>query len=69
MMIQFIITLSEVSWIFDGIGTDIISGLVGLLIGGTTGYTIGVKKTKIRQSQHAGKNSSQIQIGIHNDKD
>ena len=27
------------------------------------GYKIGVKKTKIQQSQRAGKNSSQIQTG------
>ena len=60
---------SDISWIFDGIGTAIVTGLVGLLFGGTVGYKIGVKKTKIRQSQRAGKNSSQIQIGIHNDKD
>ena len=60
---------SDISWIFDGIGTAIVTGLVGLLLGGTVGYKIGVKKTKIRQSQRAGKNSSQIQIGIHNDKD
>lgn len=61
--------MSDISWIFDGIGTAVISGLVGLLLGGAAGYKIGVKKTKVRQSQGAGKNSSQIQIGIHNDKE
>ena len=60
---------NDISWIFDGIGTAIVTGLVGLLLGGTVGYKIGVKKTKIRQSESAGKNSSQIQIGIHKDKD
>ena len=68
-MNQMIIAMSNISWIFDGIGTAIVTGLVGLLLGGTVGYKIGVKKTKIRQSQRAGKNSSQVQIGIHNDKD
>lgn len=68
-MIQIVMAMNDISWIFDGIGTAIISGLVGLLLGGTVGYKIGVKKTKIRQSQRAGKNSSQIQIGIHNDKE
>ena len=43
--------MSNISWIFDGIGTAIISGIVGLLLGGTAGYKIGVKKTKINQSQ------------------
>ena len=66
-MNQMVIAMSDISWIFDGIA--IVTGLVGLLLGGTVGYKIGVKKTKIRQSQRAGKNSSQIQIGIHNDKD
>ncbi len=61
--------MSNISWIFDGIGTAIISGIVGLLLGGTAGYKIGVKKTKINQSQKAGNNSSQTQIGIHNDKE
>lgn len=68
-MILIVMAMNDISWIFDGIGTAIISGLVGLLLGGTVGYKIGVKKTKIRQSQRAGKNSSQIQIGIHNDKE
>ena len=45
--------MSDISWIFDGIGTAIVTGLVGLLLGGTVGYKIGVKKTKIRQSQRA----------------
>ena len=68
-MIQIVMAMNDISWIFDGIGTAIISGLVGLLLGGTVGHKSGVRKTKIRQSQRAGKNSSQIQIGIHNDKE
>lgn len=68
-MIQIVISMSNISWIFDGIGTAIVSGLVGLLLGGAAGYKIGVKKTKIRQSQRAGKNSSQIQVGINNGKE
>ena len=68
-MNQMIIVMNDISWIFDGIGTAIVTGLLCLLLGGTVGYKIWVKKTKIRQSQRAGKNSSQIQIGIHNDKD
>ena len=29
--------MSNISWIFDGIDTAIISGIVGLLLGGTAG--------------------------------
>lgn len=55
-------------WIFDGIGTEIISALLGLLIGGGAGYGIGVviTKNKIKQSQKAGDNASQVQIGQMN---
>ena len=47
-------------WIFNGIGTAIISGIVGV-IGGFVGYRIGVKKTV--QKQKAGNNATQVQIG------
>ena len=46
-------------WIFDGIGTAIITLILGLLVGGT----IGINKNIVRQKQKAGNNSSQIQIG------
>lgn len=88
-------------WFFDGIGTEIISTIFGLMIGGTVGYKIGVKRTvrqiqkardgstqkqesknnnrinvpisksetRIRQTQKAGNNAVQTQIGeINNDK-
>ena len=50
-------------WIFDGIGTAIITQILGLLVGGTVGYKIGINKNFVRQKQKAGNNSSQIQIG------
>jgi len=51
-------------WIFNGIGTAIITFIVGLITGGTVGYKIGInKKTTIKQKQKAVDNSSQIQIG------
>lgn len=53
-------------WIFDGIGTAIFSGVMGLLVGGFAGYRIGVKKTTIKQNQSAGDNANQTQIGIKN---
>ncbi|MDD5943212.1 hypothetical protein [Fibrobacter sp.] len=51
-------------WIFDGVGTAIISGILGAIVGGTAGYRIGVhKKISVKQKQKAGNNSNQIQIG------
>jgi len=49
-------------WIFEGIGTSLITLIIGLITGSTIGYKIGIKKN-IRQSQKAGDNSSQIQVG------
>lgn len=49
-------------WFFSGIGTEIISALVGLIIGGVSGYKIGVRN-KIKQVQKAGDNSKLSQTG------
>lgn len=49
-------------WIFDGIGTEIISLLLGLLGGGAIGYRIGVRN-KVSQRQKGGNNAKQVQIG------
>lgn len=57
--------INDAQWVFDGIGTAIISAIIGLLVGGFTGYRIGVKKTKIAQKQKAGDAANQIQIGIN----
>lgn len=50
---------------FSGIGTELICCLVSFLLGGGIGYRIGVS-SKNRQSQKAGDNSTQIQIGNTN---
>ena len=50
-----------ISWLFDGLGTSIIIFILGLAIGGGTGYCIG--KNKNVQKQNAGNNSNQSQIG------
>jgi hypothetical protein len=50
-------------WIFDGIGTAIVTLILGILTGGAVGYKIGINKNKVKQKQKAGDNSSQIQIG------
>lgn len=51
-------------WFFDGLGTAIITLIVGLLAGGAVGYRVGIKKTnRVNQKQKAKDNASQIQIG------
>lgn len=50
-------------WIFDGIGTAILSSLVSLLVGGGIGYRVGINKNKVKQKQKAGDHANQIQIG------
>lgn len=50
-------------WIFDGIGTEIASGILTLLIGaigGTMFYKIAIKRTA-KQKQYAGDDSKQSQ--------
>lgn len=49
-------------WVFDGIGTEIISLLAGFLGGSFIGYKIGIKN-KISQRQKGGNHASQTQIG------
>ena len=61
--------LSNVEWIFDGLGTEIIVGLISLIIGalggGFAGYKIGVKN-KVKQKQKARDNANQNQVGTIN---
>ena len=57
--------MENLSWLFDGIGTQFIMFLVGAITGGSCGYKIGIHN-KTRQSQKAGNNSSQTQIGSIN---
>lgn len=51
------------------IGTELISAIIGLLVGGTTGSIIGYKmavKNKVKQKQNAGDDSNQNQVGSIN---
>ncbi|WP_164891151.1 hypothetical protein [Botryobacter ruber] len=51
-------------WFFEGLGTAIITLIVGLLSGGAVGYRIGIKKTnQVNQKQKAKNNASQFQVG------
>lgn len=55
------------AWLFDGIGTAIITFILGALFGGGAGYCIGFKRGVIKQRQKGRDNVYQIQIG-KNDK-
>lgn len=52
----------NLEWFFDGLGTEIISIIIGFVIGGFSGYNIGIKKN-ITQHQKAKDNANQVQIG------
>ena len=54
--------MENIQWIFDGIGTEIISLMIGLIVGGISGYKIGVRN-KASQKQKARDNVTQIQKG------
>lgn len=49
-------------WIFDGIGTEIISLLIVLAGGGAIGYRIGIRNN-ISQHQKGRDQARQVQIG------
>lgn len=53
----------DVNSIFDGIGTEIISIVVALIIGAIGGYKVGIRK-KIKQKQSVGDYSEQSQYGL-----
>ena len=48
-------------WVFDGIGTELISLAVGALTGGIVGYRIGIRN-RAKQTQDAGEDANQKQI-------
>lgn len=54
--------MENIPWIFDGIGTAIVTFILGLMAGVFTGYKIAINKS-VKQSQRAGNDSVQAQIG------
>ena len=52
-----------VKWFFDGLGTEIISIIIGAVSGGIIGFRIGKRKNKFYQTQKAGSGSEQYQNG------
>ena len=57
--------MENYQWIFDGIGTTIISTILGLILVGTIGYKIGIHQ-RTNLNQNAGDNATQSQTGIIN---
>lgn len=89
--------METIKWIFDGIGTELLSLVIGAIVGGVVGYKIAIKHTSqqkqvaddsskqkqelhidgqsrignessniqssIKQTQKAGKNANQSQVG------
>lgn len=49
-------------WFFDGVGTEIISLIVGTVLGGTVGYKIGSKSKLVQKKSN---NSKQILNSIN----
>ena len=52
-----------VNWFFDGIGTEILSLIIGALGGGYVGFRVGKRKSKFEQIQEAGTGAEQRQQG------
>lgn len=52
-----------VKWFFSGLGTEIISVIIGAVGGGLIGFRIGKRKSKFTQTQEAGSGSEQYQKG------
>lgn len=51
-------------WFFDGLGTELVSMIIGLLLGagagGIAGYKIGKNKSVLKQNQRAGTSITQF---------
>lgn len=57
-----------IKWFLDGLGTELISLIIGALFGGTVGFRIGKHKRKLHQVQEAGMESEQYQKGSFRQK-
>lgn len=58
----------DISWVFSGIGTTILSLIVGAIGGGAIGYKIGINKNVTKQVQKSKSSGNQVQIGTQNIK-
>lgn len=58
--------MSDLSFIFDGIGSSVIGAVIGALVSSPIAYKLG--KNSIKQKQEARDNASQVQIGVKNDR-
>ena len=67
----FMDNIQDITWIFSGIGTEIISNMCSMVLGGLIGYKIGTNQT-VHQKQTAGTNAKQnqtVKLGNLNNKD
>ncbi|MBR5471590.1 MAG: hypothetical protein IKU81_05710 [Oscillibacter sp.] len=58
--------MENLQWIFDGIGTELLSLAIGAIAGGLAGYKVGVKKSG-KQTQKAKSGAKQRQELIVDD--
>ena len=58
--------MENLQWIFDGIGTELLSLAIGAIAGGLAGYKVGVKKSG-KQTQKAKNGAKQRQELIVDD--
>lgn len=49
-------------WIFSGIGSNLLTCIISVLIGAAAGFRLGVRQ-KARQRQQAGDHATQTQVG------
>jgi hypothetical protein len=57
-----------VEWFFNGLGTEIISLIIGAIGGGLIGFRVGKRNSKFEQLQEAGSGSEQHQQGTTRSK-
>lgn len=57
-----------IQWVFDGLGTELVSLAIGGILGGIVGFRIGKHKRKMHQVQEAGIESEQYQKGTFRKK-
>ncbi len=51
-------------WFFDGIGTQLISLIIGAFLGGISGYKIGIRKNGIQKQEAAEKANQKQELEI-----
>lgn len=58
----------DLKWIFDGIGTELLSLCAGSIIGGAVGYKIGAKGTSKQKAGTNAEQSQELEIDLEAEK-